>query len=63
MLILIDTGEELQLTVASNSRINKCDLNDFYCGMVVGGKRASLSISETAHLLGLLYRTVFIVYT
>ena len=30
----------------------KCDLSDFDCGMIVGGRKAGLSIPETAGLLG-----------
>ncbi len=30
----------------------KGDLSDFECGMVVGARRAGLSISKTADLLG-----------
>jgi len=30
----------------------KGDLSHFECGMVVGARRASLSISQSAHLLG-----------
>ncbi len=40
----------------------KGDLSDFECGMVVGVRRAGLSISETADLLGFLHTTISRVY-
>ncbi len=36
----------------------KGDLSDFECGMVVGARRAGLSISETADLLGFSRTTI-----
>ena len=36
----------------------KADLGDFECGMVVGARRAGLSISETADLLGFSCTTI-----
>jgi len=33
---------------------NKGDISDFECGMVVGARRAGLSFSQSAQLLGLL---------
>ena len=40
----------------------KGDLNDFECGMVVGARRAGLSISETADVLGFSHTTISRVY-
>ncbi len=40
----------------------KGDLRDFECGMVVGARRAGLSISETADLLGFSHATISRVY-
>ncbi len=40
----------------------KGDLSDFERGMVVGAKRAGLSISETADLMGLSLATISRVY-
>ncbi len=40
----------------------KGDLSDFESGMVVGARRAGLSISETADLLGLSRTTISRVY-
>ncbi len=40
----------------------KADLSDFECGMVVGARRAGLSISKTADLLGFSHATVSRVY-
>ncbi len=40
----------------------KGDLNDFECGMVVGARRAGLSISKTADLLGFSHTTISRVY-
>uniref|UniRef100_A0AAR2J702 Transposase Tc1-like domain-containing protein n=1 Tax=Pygocentrus nattereri TaxID=42514 RepID=A0AAR2J702_PYGNA len=40
----------------------KGDLSDFGCGMVVGARRAGLSISETAELLGFSHTTISKVY-
>ena len=40
----------------------KGDLSDFECGVVVGARRAGLSISETAYLLGFSPPTIFRVY-
>ncbi len=36
----------------------KGDLRDFECGMVVGARRAGLSISKTADLLGFSHTTI-----
>ncbi len=36
----------------------KRDLSDFECGMVVGTRRAGLSISKTADLLGFSHATI-----
>ncbi len=36
----------------------KGDLSDFECGMVVGARRAGLSISKTADLLGFSRTTI-----
>ncbi len=41
---------------------NKGDLSDFECGMVVGTRRAGLSISKTADLLGFSRTTISMVY-
>ncbi len=41
---------------------NKGDLSDFECGMVVGARRAGLSISKTADLLGFSSTTISRVY-
>ncbi len=41
---------------------NKGDLSDFECGMVFGARRAGLSISKTADLLGLSRTTISRVY-
>ena len=41
----------------------KGDLSDFELGMVVGARRAGLSISETADLLGFSHTTISRVYT
>ncbi len=38
------------------------DLSDFECGMVVGARRAGLSISKTADLLGFPHTTISRVY-
>ncbi len=38
------------------------DLSDFECSMVVGARRAGLSISETADLLGFSCATISRVY-
>ncbi len=40
----------------------KGDLSDFERGMVVGARRAGLSISETADLLGFSHTTISRVY-
>ncbi len=40
----------------------KCNLGDFERGMVVGARRAGLSISKTADLLGFLRTTISRVY-
>ncbi len=40
----------------------KGDLSDFERGMVVGARRAGLSISETADLLGFSHATISRVY-
>ncbi len=40
----------------------KGDLSDFECGMVVGARRAGLSISKTADLLGFSRTTISRVY-
>ncbi len=40
----------------------KGDLSDFECGMVVGARRAGLSISKTADLLGFSQTTISRVY-
>ncbi len=40
----------------------KRDLSDFECGMVVGARRAGLSISITADLLGFSSTTISRVY-
>ncbi len=40
----------------------KGDLSDFEHGMVVGARRAGLSISETADLLGFSHATISRVY-
>ncbi len=40
----------------------KGDLSDFECGIVVGARRAGLSISETADLLGFSLVTISRVY-
>ncbi len=40
----------------------KGDLSDFERGMVVGARRADLSISKTADLLGFSHTTIFRVY-
>ncbi|KAF7659285.1 hypothetical protein LDENG_00000380 [Lucifuga dentata] len=40
----------------------KGDLSDFECGMVVGARRAGLSIAETADLLGFSRTTISRVY-
>ncbi len=40
----------------------KGDLSDFECGMAVGARRASLSISKTADLLGFSHTTISRVY-
>ncbi len=40
----------------------KGDLSDFECGMFVGARRAGLSISKTADLLGFSRTTIFRVY-
>ncbi len=40
----------------------KGDLSDLECGMVVGARRAGLSISETADLLGFSHTTISSVY-
>ena len=40
----------------------KGDLSDFECGMVVGARRAGLSIAETADLLGFSHTTISRVY-
>ncbi len=40
----------------------KGDLSDFECGMVVGARRAGLSISKTADLLGFSRTTISWVY-
>ncbi len=40
----------------------KGDLSDFERGMVVGARRAGLSISKTADLLGFSQTTIFRVY-
>ena len=41
----------------------KSDLSDFDHGMIVGARRAGLSISATAELLGFLRTTVYRVYS
>ncbi len=40
----------------------KGDFSDFECGMVIGARRAGLSISETADLLGFSCTTISGVY-
>ncbi len=40
----------------------ECDLSDFECGMVVVARRAGLSVSETADLLGFSHTTISRVY-
>ncbi len=40
----------------------KADLSDFECGMFVGARRAGLSISNTADLLGFSHTTISRVY-
>ncbi len=40
----------------------KGDLSDFERGMVVGARRAGLSISKTADLLGFSQTTIFRIY-
>ncbi len=40
----------------------KGDLRDFECGMVVGVRRAGLSISKTTDLLGFSWTTISRVY-
>ncbi len=40
----------------------KGDLSDFERGMVVGGRRAGLSFSQTAFLLGFSHTTISTVY-
>jgi len=40
----------------------KGDLSNFECGMVVGGRRAGLSISQSAQLLGFSLTTISRVY-
>ncbi len=40
----------------------KGDLSDFECGMVVGARRAALSIYKTADLLGFSRTTISRVY-
>ncbi len=40
----------------------KGDLSDFECGMVVGARRAGLSISKTVDLLGFSRTTISRVY-
>ncbi len=40
----------------------KGDLSDFEHGMVVGARRARMSISKTADLLGVSHTTIFKVY-
>ncbi len=42
---------------------NRGDLSDFECGMVVGTRRAGLSISKTADLLGFSHTTIYMVYS
>jgi len=41
---------------------NKGDLSNFERGMVVGARRAGLSISQSAQLLGFLFTTISRVY-
>ncbi len=41
---------------------NKGDLSDFEPGMVVGARRAGLSISKTAYILGFSHTTISRVY-
>lgn len=56
-----DTGQALQLMFTSNTsniRMKKCDLCDFNHGIVVDARWASLSISESANLLGISYTIV-----
>ncbi|KAJ8411416.1 hypothetical protein AAFF_G00174220 [Aldrovandia affinis] len=40
----------------------KCDLSDFYRGMIVGARQGGVSISETADLVGFSRTTVSRVY-
>ncbi len=40
----------------------KGDLSDFECGTVIGARRAGLSISRTADLLGFSRTTIYSVY-
>ncbi|KAF7642299.1 hypothetical protein LDENG_00260690 [Lucifuga dentata] len=42
--------------------VKKGDLSDFERGMAVGGRRAGLSIAETADLLGFSWTTISRVY-
>jgi len=44
------------------SEWDKGDLSNFERGMVVGARRASLSISQSAQLLGFSRTTIFRVY-
>ncbi len=56
-------GEDDLLKFKKSIRIeNKGDLSDFESGMVVCARRAGLSISITADLLGFSRTTIFRVY-
>jgi len=57
----------IHLGVWSNSKLNvrmgkKGDLCNFDCGMVVGARRAGLSISQSAQLLGFSLKIISRVY-
>ncbi len=57
--------DEVKTTCWSSNRASegkKGDLSDFERGMVVGARRAGLSISETADLLGFSHTTISRVY-
>jgi len=56
-------GEDDLLKFKPSIRMGKKgDLSDFECGMVVGARRAGLSISKTADLLGFSRTTISRVY-
>ncbi len=56
-------GEDDLLKFKPSIRMGKeGDLSDFECGMVVGAKRADMSISKTADLLGFSRTTISRVY-